>query len=117
MPLELAWQEFIQAMLSGQYFAAHEILEIPWRAGKDHRLQIAIWIAAAYVHAARQHPPGARRIFARILDDGAMDDPELRRFIQARLREVEAGLHPAVPDHALLTQLHQWAENDNPDTR
>ena len=111
--MRLAWDDFIQSMLCGHYFEAHEILEAPWRETKDRRLQTAIWVAAAYVHLDRQNPSGARRILTRILAVEDLDDRDVRRFIQARLSELDQGLVPIPPDHALLAQLRLWAERGN----
>lgn len=111
--MHLAWDAFIQSMLSGQYFEAHEILEAPWRETKDRRLQTAIWVAAAYVHLDRQNPSGARRILTRILAVEDLDDRDVRRCIQARLSELDQGLAPIPPNHALLVQLRRWVERDN----
>ncbi len=67
-PEQLIWFQFNQALIAGQYFEAHEILEELWRRNHDARVQIAIWIAALFTHWSHGQLRGALKILNKILD-------------------------------------------------
>ncbi len=103
------WAEYRRAMMEGRYFEAHEILEVPWRRSRDHRLQIAIWIAAAFVHWTREQPIGAIRLFTRILNDPEAEDLPIRHTIERWIRAVDAGENPRAPTAGEFHRLRLWA--------
>lgn len=105
--LDASWDQYRAAMLRGQYFKAHEFLEIPWRKNRSRRLQIAIWFAAAFVHWSRGKP-GSIVLFKRILEDPLTTDLPIREDVRRWFSEAIA--EQSVPRwHASqLEQLHDW---------
>ena len=93
-------------MLQGDFFEAHEILEVPWRENHDPRLRTVIWVAAAFVHWQRDHAPGAMRLFRRVCDHVA--DPA-RVEVQTWLDQVQSGRALRMPTPEALAVLEAWA--------
>ncbi len=75
------WSAYAVAMASGQYFAAHEILEGLWRCSHDIRQQSAIWFAALFVHWSQGRYSGAIKILNKIERDSRRHPVELRLAI------------------------------------
>lgn len=93
---------FLAAYAGGQFFEAHELLEPAWMGSPDEAerelYQGLIKLAAAFVHAGRGNPRGIAKNLrgARARLDGAtpalgFDVPALRRAIDLRLAQLEAG--------------------------
>lgn len=93
-------------MLQGDFFEAHEILEVPWRENHDPRLRTVIWVAAAFVHWQRDHTNGATRLFQRVYDHVA--DPA-RAEVKTWLDRVQSGRALRMPTPGALTVLEAWA--------
>lgn len=102
------WDAYVQAMLEGRYFEAHEILEVPWRQNRDVRLQIAIWIAAAFVHWSKGNTNGARRLFLRALNIPESKEIPIRPALERWIRHVDTRSleHPTPTE---LEALGVWA--------
>ncbi len=102
------WGAYVLAMVDGHFFEAHEILEIPWRKSHQHRLQIAIWLAAAFVHWSKNEYPGTVKLFEKILGDADSESLPIRESIvkwttMARQRDTAVW-----PDGDALSILARW---------
>lgn len=104
------WEAYCQAMQSGQYFLAHEILEIPWRQNHGAKYQWAIWIAAAFVHWARGEFPGALKLLERAQENPEMLDPSLMLSIAQWTRRVKQQLPTPEIDDAIWHHIADWGQ-------
>ncbi len=107
------WVCFRQAMTNGQYFEAHEILEIPWRETRSIRMHIAIWIAAAFVHWSRNEHRGARILFERVLNHPAASSLPLLEDIQQWSQAVAREKTLSTPSLQQLESLVGWGQSEN----
>lgn len=105
------WESFREAMLNGHYFEAHEILEVPWRQHRNIHMQIAIWLAAAFVHWSNGRYGGAEHLLTRIANHPAAVDLPLLDAVNRWLSQVHNG-DPVMPwtapeiDHVLAWGRH-----------
>jgi hypothetical protein len=72
-------EAFGGALLAGQYFEAHDILEGAWRKTRSERQQAAIWVAAAFLHWQRGNRHGAAMLLNKAA--GRMGDGTLRPMV------------------------------------
>jgi hypothetical protein len=100
-------------MLSSHYFEAHEFLEVPWRESRNIRLQIAIWLAAAYVHWSRGNYSGAVRLFARIVDHPAAATLPILHELNVWLSQAQDGEPVLAWTHAAIGQVLEWGPGDS----
>jgi predicted metal-dependent hydrolase len=102
---EAAVARGLAAYARGDFYLAHEELEPAWMAAADpgerELLGGLIKVAAAFVHASRGNPAGARTNLrgarerlagaAAVGHDGGLDLPALLAAVDARLAQLEAG--------------------------
>ena len=82
-PEQHVWFRFNEALVTKQYFEAHEILEELWRQSHDSKVQTAIWIAAVFTHWSRKRQEGALKIVNKILQSPSRYPDSLRTTLQA----------------------------------
>lgn len=81
---EKRWADWHHAMLAGQYFEAHDVLEELWRVSHDGRQQVLIWVAAAFYHWRRANWIGADRLLRKSL--ARIEDTGTARTLETQLR-------------------------------
>lgn len=108
------WTRFTLAMRQGRYFDAHEILEEPWRNSREHRLQVAIWLAAALTHWSRDQLPGTTRLLERILNDADTQDLPIRETLLSWIEAARRGEPVIIPPVKILEDLKAWAISSSP---
>lgn len=106
--MDEVWQAFARAMGEAHYFEAHEILEVPWRQTHDRRLQMTIWIAAAFVHWARDHGAGSKILLERLKTDSTRPPHDVLLLVDAWLREIHRGASAVPPSPHDLATLAAW---------
>lgn len=97
-------------MLDGRYFEAHEILEIPWRGSRNARLQIAIWLAAAFVHWSKEEWPGTIKLLGRILDSTDALDLPIRDCVEFWITAASSQERLVKPRYEELNHLIAWGQ-------
>ncbi len=107
MPID-EWDEYVQAMCDGRYFEAHEILERPWRKNRNARYQIAIWLAAAFVHWSKSQYTGARRLLGRILKSPDTTDLPIRQSLELWTALIASTQSRIQPTSEELERLAIW---------
>ena len=110
------WARYRQAMATGQYFEAHEILETPWRETRSIRMHIAIWIAAGFVHWSRFEYRGTKILFDRVVNYPAASSLPIKDAID---KWADAATHrqPVLsPTNQQLDALIQWGLLEAPST-
>ncbi len=112
MPID-EWDEYVQAMSDGRYFEAHEILENPWRKNKNARYQIAIWLAAAFVHWSKSQFTGARRLLGQIFKSPDAADLPIRQSLELWAALIASGQSRIQPTSEELERLAIWGRGQS----
>ncbi|MCY0878524.1 MAG: DUF309 domain-containing protein [Firmicutes bacterium] len=107
-----AWQAYVDAMHAARFYEAHELLESLWRATKSDKAQIAIWIAAAFLHWQRQNVSGALTLFRRTAVHPLASEMPLASEIQGWIAAVESEAPVVPPARALLLELADWGRRE-----
>lgn len=87
-----AWDDFRAAAGEGRFFLAHDLLEPAWRSSRAPRMQIAIFVAAAFYHRSRHNLLGAGKLFCKAEAEVVRDpkaDGRLVAALQALARDPE----------------------------
>lgn len=106
------WDAYVLTMMEGRFFEAHEILEIPWRTSHNHRLQIAIWLSAAFVHWSKGEYPGTVKLLRRILHHTQGEHMPIRERVAAWLAQAQSGQSMDLLTLADLEALSRWGRED-----
>lgn len=104
------WTEGVRLFNAGEYWEAHEALELPWMIaeGLQKHLYAGVILLAAALHKAHKmnNARGGRRNYAKALAHLALL-PDIYEGLgaQIEIRKLEAEVHAALQDASLRPQL------------
>ena len=112
-PVDLCFRRGLELIRSGEYFAAHEKLELAWRAAPEHErdfFQGLVHVSVAWYQAGRGRKIGTTRQLSKAIRRLGPYAPAHRGLeLTSLLAQLQAALEVAEADgleHAVRIDLH-----------